>query len=195
MRYRNYHIAIDSFGLFGLLLGLSYYYFDNIGASLGVDKDGKIYSLWGNLATELVSIWLGVRIIDYLIQKNEKEHSIRMKVVDDTRTLLEQIRKSIEHTNEYELDYLFTQLTKTMPGSRKYQNRTPYLSEDEIHDLQAFYKAVIDWQKRLNNLATATSTGTSNSAQLRQSLWKQLGDLEDKQSRVEDNILVETEEE
>src|SRR5262245_18600125 len=110
MGYRKYQFFLDLFGIIGVVLCVVNVVIENLGAQLVESNGARLDSIWGNLATEMVGIWLGVRIIDFIIRKNEKENSLRILIVRSTRFLIYQIKRTIEHAGRFDLDYLESEI-------------------------------------------------------------------------------------
>jgi hypothetical protein len=196
MRYRRFHLLLDVFGLIGIALAVSYYL---IGHQLpDKDKDPELFSLWGNFATEIVGIWIGVRLIDYVIQSNEKKHSSRLHLVRNMRFLKRETSRAIEFFGSHEVGSLRFELDWAKDISIK---RHHYLSKDEITDLNDFYDLIAELIPRLEKIANLKDSYYKNDEtrefvdKERQYLKSTLDKVEEARRKAEFNILEETEEE
>lgn len=194
VRYNKFHILLDLFGLFGLGLTIYFYY---QGHTVRQTNE-ELHALWANFATEIVAIWLGVRIIEYVIRRHEKESSIRLRTVKNMRFLMRSMRNEIEYPRRGDLEQLKHEFnwTKRMFGKHRKTFR-----QDELIDVNAFYSDVEATLTQLNNLLQMRidhDTGTKSRHELetkKEELWSLVDKLEEVRLKAEENILAETEEE
>jgi hypothetical protein len=196
MSYRKFHLFLDLFGILGIGLAISYYL---VGHQVPEqNKDQELFNLWGNFSTEIVGIWLGVRLIDYVIQQNEKKHSLRIRIVRNMRFLVGVTRSSIDFPNrpviaklKYEIDW----------SNKIFSGRQKYLSKDEINDVENFYLALSNLSPKIEKLFDLQEKSCIDEEtrkdldEERKDLWSILDRVEEIRQKAEINILEETEEE
>jgi hypothetical protein len=76
--WRRYWIAIDAIGVAGLALAASYYF--SRSAAGAAARRAAIETLWAGFATNLVTVWLGVRIIDAIVRRRDLRISTRREI-------------------------------------------------------------------------------------------------------------------
>jgi hypothetical protein len=122
--WQNWGI-IDLLGLgLGLGLSLSYtlvYYSFN--------QRTPFANLWPNLATEILGVWLSVRIIDQLIQRRESFHSSRQNLLGDISVFVETLYGFFPSPEAWKLHRLDS-LLGWVEESR--QQRLRFLHTEEI---------------------------------------------------------------
>jgi hypothetical protein len=191
MRYAKYQRVIDVLGVLGVLSAGAYYYFGHLAEARWQSKDEELYSLWGNASTDLIGLWIGVRIIDFVIRRNEKEHSSRIEIVRNSRFLMSQTKRVVEFSSVYELDLLKDEINYTL---RIVKKREKHLREDELSDLHAFYDELKQLLPDLDVLVKNEATSPDDAKQLRMHLKNRLASLAGVRGRAEQNVLEETDE-
>jgi hypothetical protein len=196
MSYRKFHLFLDLFGIMGIALAISYYLVSHQVPEQ--NKDQELFNLWGNFSTEIVGIWLGVRLIDYVIQQNEKKHSLRIHLVRNMRFIIGITRSTIEFSGRLEITKLNIELNWS---KRIFVNRQKYLSKDEVNDVKNFYLAISDLYPRIEKLFDLKEKSYDDGEirkkldKERQDLWSILDQVEEMRLKAEINILEETQEE
>jgi len=193
-RYKKYHFFLDLFGLVGLVSAVFYYYYGHATAL----KHQELYNLWGNLATDMLGIWVSVRIIDFIIRRQEQQQATRINVVKNMRFLRNEVRRTIEFSGNLELDSLKEELrwAKGILDRRK-----PFFRRDEISDLNVYYDALsnlIPGLEELVKVKEAHSAGQKTREELAVEVGKCrscIPNIEELRLKAERNILEESEEE
>jgi hypothetical protein len=196
MSYRKFHLFLDLFGILGVGLAISYYLVSHQVPEQ--NKDQELFNLWGNFSTEIVGIWIGVRLIDYVIQQNEKKHFSRIKIVRNMRFLISTARSSIDFSNRPAIAKLSYEINWS---NKVFSSRQKYLSQDEINDVEDFYLALINLFPRIEKLFDLQEKSCFDEEtrkdldKERKDLWSILERVEEIRQKAEINILEETEEE
>jgi hypothetical protein len=146
MSYRKFHLFLDLFGILGVGLAISYYLVSHQVPEQ--NKDQELFNLWGNFSTEIIGIWIGVRLIDYVIQQNEKKHFSRIKIVRNMRFLISTARSSIDFSNRPAIAKLNYEINWS---NKVFSSRQIFLSQDKINDVEDFYLALINFFQELKN--------------------------------------------
>jgi hypothetical protein len=92
--------------------------------------------LWPNIATEVIGIWLSVRLIDGLISRRERRDGVRRFLISNLNYLRERAGELLPrvydfNVNKLENEYLWAQ--------ERLARRLRYLDESEKVDLQNVY--------------------------------------------------------
>jgi hypothetical protein len=183
--YNRYVQALDIFGLVSTLLVVIYLVWPD-GYRLADKQDGMI----ANILSELVGIWVGVRLIDFFIRKNERHDRARVRTVRGMRYLERVCSDIVIHKRILDVALLRRELAwnKKMRGQRD-----SFLSLDEIADLDAFYAELDDFVKLLPHEQQRAGILTL-SFEDNVSISIALGLVEEARTKAEENILEETEE-
>lgn len=88
-------------------------------------------ALLPNFASELFGVWLGVRIIDYLISNNEEHHRVRRNVLNVIESTAELSRKILI---KFDVVFLEEFRSRRALAERIYRNKTRRFSADELED-------------------------------------------------------------
>jgi hypothetical protein len=194
IRYNRFHLILDIVGLFGVGLTIYFYYQGHIFRQ----SNEELYTLWANFATDIVSIWIGVRIIEYIIRKHEKESGARIRSVRNMRFLMRNIRNGIEYPRRADWDQLKYEFNWT---KRMFNKHHKIFRQNEISDVNTFYSGVEVALSELYNLLQM-KVGYDASAETREKferkkeeLWSYMEKLEEARLKAEENILAETDEE
>jgi|GEM_PF-3490477 len=196
MRYRRAHLLLDLFGLIGVLLAVSYYVIGH--QTPENQKDQELGSLWANISTDILGIWLGVRLIDYIIERRAKEDRARLSTVRNLRYLMGQLRRAIEFAGRHEIATLKTEVEW---GSEIFKKRIKYFSADEIRDMDAFFtqmRMAFPLLEKLSQLRAASYSGQQSREAYEketETAWASLAAFEAAFRTAERNILEETQEE
>ena len=91
-----------------------------------------------NLASEFLGVWLGVRIIDYLISNNEEHHRIRRNVLNVIEASVELSRKILI---KFDVVFLEEFKSRRALAERTYRTKPKRFSATELVDFAAW----IDW--------------------------------------------------
>lgn len=142
-RIKSLDIRVD---LFTLLLGLLLIWgYINYGGILFV-KDSPILNIWANIATDLIGVWLTVRIVESLLQAREKFHSIRRTTVSNLRYFLRIAQEITPEFYEWRINSLQNELRWF---EEKLPKRKKYLYRDEYDDI---VKTIGSGRKLLQNV-------------------------------------------
>jgi hypothetical protein len=204
IRYNRFHLLLDIFGLAGVILTILFY---TKGHALRL-RNEELYNLWVAFAAGIVTLWVGVRIIEYLIRKNEKTTSARIRIVRNMRFLVQKLRNHAEYPRRGD----FEQLTFEFNWAQKmFNNYRRAFRADEIKDVNSFYaqlgqalphfgsllQAKTDADSRLDSgdREAARADSRKKFDTIQQELWSFMPRLEEARMTAEKNILKETEEE
>ncbi len=98
-----------------------------------------------NFASEFLGVWMGVRIIDYLISNNEEYHRVRRNVLNVVESTAELSRKILI---KFDVVFLEEFRSRRALAERIYRHKTRRFSADELDDFAA-------WIERGNEFETA----------------------------------------
>ena len=110
------------------------------------DTASFVDALLPNLASEFLGVWLGVRIIDYLISNNEEHHRIRRNVLNVVEASVELSRKILI---KFDVVFLEEFKSRRALGDRTYRTKPKRFSESELIDFGAW----IDWGNTFEGVA------------------------------------------
>lgn len=131
MRYPRYLMALDAFGVLAISSALAF-----VLCPEALRPSDRIDSLWANLATEMIGIWVGVRLIDWIIRRNESATKARVRTVRNMRFVERKLKEFLEFRRAFDVFEFQREITwfKSMLVTR---NR--YLKADERRDVDSFY--------------------------------------------------------
>lgn len=95
--------------------------------------DTPILDLWPNIATEIVGVWLSVRIIDAMINRRTSRHNNRQGIVRNMIYFLEIAQTIVPYFDDWKLRNLQNELSWF---EERLPKRQKYLSEDELLDVR-----------------------------------------------------------
>ena len=110
------------------------------------DTAGFTDALLPNLASEFLGVWLGVRIIDYLISNNEEHHRIRRNVLNVVEASVELSRKILI---KFDVVFLEEFKSRRALGERTYRNKPKRFSATELVDFGSW----IEWGNTFEGVA------------------------------------------
>ena len=84
-----------------------------------------------NFASELMGVWLGVRIIDYLISNQEEYHRVRRNVLNLIESSMELSRKILI---KYDLVFLEEFQSRRAMAERVYEKKQQWFAPDELEE-------------------------------------------------------------
>lgn len=102
-----------------------------IGYVVGYDRlepDSPLATLLPNIATEILGVWIGVRVIDQIIKRRQRYHQMRGNLLDDFVGVRYQLDRFFPASLYASLDPLFRALGWIQEKSSIYRR---YLSADE----------------------------------------------------------------
>lgn len=188
MSYPRYLRYLDTFGLFALLSAVIYAWLPE-----AKRPEPHLDSLWGNFSTEMLGIWLGVRLIDFIIRAHESSTKARVRTVRFMRFMEGRIHAVLDFEQSHDLKGIYRELDwiKTrMPSRRR------HLKADEQRDLDAFFKKLDEILAMLpdKNTVRAQQNTYKLEIQKKGSIQQKILELEALRRTAEDNILEETDE-
>jgi len=194
MSYPRLYVLLDLFGVLGILAAILYVVF---GADVA-RQSPELAGLWGNIATEMIGIWLGVRLIDAILRRHEQTNLARIRAVRAMRFLLRQYKSAIEFSGRLEVEQLATEVRWTKGMIDKHHDR---FKADEHADIEEFYSrlsSLLPGLRTLANLKDEVDAGLKERAELvsfRKQMWETVPSLNEARIQAEKNILTETQEE
>lgn len=131
MRYPRYLMALDAFGVLSMSSGVAF-----VLCSEALRPNDRIDSLWANMATEMIGIWVGVRLIDWIIRRNESATKARVRTVRNMRFVERKLKEFLEFRRAFDVFEFRKEIAwfKSMLATR-----SRYLKADERRDVNAFY--------------------------------------------------------
>jgi hypothetical protein len=203
IRYNRFHLLLDLFGLAGIILTILFY-------ARGHDlrlRNEELYNLWVAFATGIVTLWVGVRIIEYLIRKHEKTSSARIRTVRNMRFLVQQLRNHLEYPRRGDVEHLNFEVNWS---KKMFHNYRKSFRADEVSEVNSFYSQVEKALPQFNSLlqakidadsqlyssnAESRVTFRNKYEKMQQDLWSIIPRLDEARITAEKNILKETDEE
>ncbi|HMI41039.1 MAG TPA: hypothetical protein VK485_07405 [Sphingomicrobium sp.] len=183
MRYPGYLRLIDSFGLLAIASTVT---FATLPEPLRPAE--HLDDLWGNLSSELVGIWLAVRLIDFVIKKNEGATKGRVRVVRGMRYLERLFTSFYRYPRSHELADL---LREFRWNKGRLEQRKKHLKRDEVGDAELFYDIGAQLLYLLPQVAPNDQDKIEYDSRRYHGLLTDLGIAREK---AEQNILEETDE-
>jgi hypothetical protein len=187
-RSRNkYVVWIDLFGIVAALATVAYY----VVAHRTTAPDQELFTLWANICTEAVGIYVSVRVLEFLVRNNQERRTARIGLVRNSRFLLRLARTATYHVTPLNIDNINHEMDYT---DYIFSRRKRFLTEDERECLNAFYIALCEHSALLRSVGSHAGPGPiprSDAERLRTSLES----VEVKRHIAEQNIFEETAEE
>lgn len=188
MRYPKYLRFLDTFGALAILSAVAYAF-----APDSIHPEQRLDGLWGNLTTELIGIWLSVRLIDWIIRAHESFTKARVRTVRVMRALERQMHLLIDFQRAHDLRNFYRELDWF---STRLLSRRKHFSTDESHDIDVFLTKIQDmlafFPDRYALAADEQILSVEDTA--RPKLISLLSELELARKTAEKNILAETDE-
>lgn len=111
----------------GLILSLVYFFYSNL-----LPERSPLRDLWLNISTDLLVVWLSVRIIDNRIKGREKRAGIRVMIGQNLNYLL----KLAQDLRPKFYDWQIRDLKRETDWSaERFEKRKEYLDNDEREDV------------------------------------------------------------
>ena len=88
-----------------------------------------------NFASELMGVWLGVRIIDYLISNQEEYHRVRRNVLNVVESSMELSRKILI---KYDIVFLEEFQSRRATAERIYEKKQQWFTADELVEFNSW---------------------------------------------------------
>jgi len=190
VNYRKYLVYVDIFGLCAVLSTLLYIYSDSIFTKI----PDKVSGVWGNLSTELIGIWFGVRLIDWIIKSNDKFTNNRINTIRNMRFITKHAERVVEYGYRHDVKVLNKEVSWFKSVVKQ---RERYLNQDEILDIQNYLTALSQFVTEINKVISPNGGDTklelAEHAQER--FFSALENIDELRLVAEANILEETPEE
>ncbi len=183
MRYPRYLLALDAFGMVGLLSALAFGLLPQ-----HMRPAAHIDDLWGNVSSEFVGIWVAVRLIDFIIKRNEASTKGRVRTVRGMRYIEQLFFRFHRYPGPHELKNLQREYRW---NEARLSKRKQHLSRDEIADVDSFYACA---EQLLGLLPPTAPAGRDDISYDMAAFDTGLVELERVRRVAEDNILRETDE-
>ncbi len=188
MRYPKYLRYLDSFGFFALASAVIYAWIPE-----NVRPESHLDSLWGNLSTEMLGIWLSVRLIDWIIRTHESFTKARVRTVRFMRFVEGRMHAVLDFRRVHDLKGIYRELdwiVTRMPSRRR------HLKTDEQRDLDAFFSKLNEILAMLPDKETVRKQMDTYDLEIpdKESVRQKLNELEVLRRTAEENILEETDE-
>ncbi len=186
--FRSYNIylkILDAFGLLSVAL-IALYLFEPESWRFSERQDGMV----ANVLSELIGIYIGVRLIDFFIRRNERHDRVRIRIVRVMRLFERLATDVLLHSNGAPIVHLRREFEWARSLT---EQRNRYLSADEVADLTAFEVALTGYCALIPNFQTILHINRIDLGDT-QKLLTVLGDVEKARRKAEQNILEETEE-
>jgi hypothetical protein len=188
MRYPKYQRYLDAFGALSVLSAIAYWLLP-----AARRPEEHLDGLWGNLSSEMIGIWLSVRLIDLIIRSHESATKARVRVVRNLRYVERLLHGVLDFRRPFDLNHLFRELdwiNSRMPSRRR------HLKEDEKRDVEAFYAKLSDLLSHFPPREVVRSLKKTDVLPVTddQSMSSIFSELEAARRVAEKNILEETDE-
>lgn len=183
-RYNRYLFFLDIYGFLSATLVIGY-------LVLPAERpwSSPTDSMIGNVLSELIGIYVSVRLIEFFMTRNERRERVRVRVVRNARFIETTIANIFMFRNGFEAFRLRRELIWVAENRTK---RYRHLSPDEVRDAEAFYRKVADFCDLIPSFMSVfgrnvTFTDEARAAEL-------LKEIEEARLALEENILEETDE-
>jgi hypothetical protein len=189
MRYPKYLQYLDLLGAVSVASATTY-----VLLPISARPEDHLDGLWGNLSSEMIGIWLSVRLIDWIIRSHESSTKARVRVVRSLRYVERLLHTVVEFRRSFELRTVYKELDwieSRMPSRRR------YLKPDEVSEIDLFYAKVQEFLLLFPPLDQLTHSQNidhltmSSSEEKCQTL---LAEIENARRNAERNVLEETDE-
>lgn len=190
VNYKKYLVYVDLFGVFAVISTILYIYSDQLFSSM----PDKVSGIWGNLSTELIGIWFGVRLIDWIIKSNDKSTNNRIVTLRNMRFLTKQAERVVEFGYRHDSKILNKVVTwfKTVISQR-----ARYFSTDEVQDINNYINSLTDFLTQINNVISPSGGDVrlELAEHAEQKFFSLIENIDELRLIAEANILEETPEE
>ena len=95
------------------------------------DSSSFLDAMLPNFASELMGVWLGVRIIDYLISNQEEYHRVRRNILNLIESSMELSRKILI---KYDVVFLEEFQSRRAIAERVYEKKQKWFSAEELEE-------------------------------------------------------------
>ena len=188
MRYPKYLRYLDAFGLLAFLSAVIYVLLPE-----NARLESHLDSLWGNFSTEMLGIWLGVRLIDWIIKAHESFTKSRVRTVRFMRFVEARMHAVLDFERTYDLKGIYRELDWIMT---RMPSRRRHLKADEQRDLNAFFNKLDEILSMLPDKEAVRKQLDNHDLEIREKdiVRQKLNELEVLRRVAEENILEETDE-
>ena len=185
-RYNAYLFALDIFGVISAGAVIAYIF---VPEALKL-SDQRVDGMVANVLSELVGIYISVRLIEWFTERNQTRDRVRVRVVRNMRLLERMSRTAWLHKNGLEV-YNFRRELHWIEGLRAI--RAKNFSADELEDIEDFFRLVKLFTEQIVDFDVINHKGAVqfHNAGEADSL---LPTIEAARKRAEENILEETDE-
>ena len=152
--------------------------------------DAAQEGMFANVLSELIGIYISVRLIDLIIRKNETRDRVRVRTVRTMRFVERCVANILLFKNGFEVDRLRREL---LWSEQLREKRNKHLSSDEIQDLNLFYGRVVEFTTLIPDYLTVFDGGRITVGD-EEAAIRLLHEIEEARYAAEKNILEETEE-
>jgi hypothetical protein len=183
-RYNVYLFFLDVFGVLSIL-GVAGYLL------LPADRpwSSTTDSMIANVLSEMIGIYVAVRLIEFFTTRNERRNRIRVRIVRNCRFIESLIANMFMLRNGFDVYRLRREIAWI---SRLRTRRYKHLSVDEIRDLEKFYRLVEQYCGLIPNFASSFDKKIVYVDELKAAGL--LKEIEEARFAVDENILEETDE-
>jgi hypothetical protein len=183
MRYPRHLMALDAFGVIAMASATSF-----VLCPQSLRPSDRIDSLWANLATEMIGIWVGVRLIDWIIRRNESATKARVRTVRNMRFVERKLKEFLEVRRAFKVMEFEREIAwfKSMLSTR-----SRYLKADERRDVDSFYLKAEELYRALCSGESKTDPGYLKFQDL-DGLYDLHADCVALRRIADDNIMDET---
>ena len=187
IRYNKYILALDIFGILSTALTILYL----VGPDYLKPADPREDGMLANVLSELIGIWVSVRLIEFFIRKNESRDRLRVRVVRNAR-MFENISRDIYHFmrghDAFKLRRELEWVSSVKPA------RMIHLSRDEVDDFDSFFTAVNDFARLIPDFRTRGDDPSPLVLPERERMKELVEIIHESRVKLERNILEETDE-
>tara|TARA_Y100000310_G_scaffold63013_1_gene58296 strand:+ start:6190 stop:6762 length:573 start_codon:yes stop_codon:yes gene_type:complete len=190
VNYKKYLVYVDLFGIFAVISTVFYIYSDQLFSNI----PEKFSGVWGNLSTELIGIWFGVRLIDWIIKSNDKSTNNRIVTLRNMRFLTKQAERVIEFGYRHDSKILNKEVNwfKTVMSQR-----ARFFSRDELQDINNYIDSLTDFLMQVNSVISPSSGDVQLklAEHIEEKFFSLIENIDELRLIAEANILEETPEE
>jgi hypothetical protein len=189
LRYNRYSAALDIFGAASLTI-LYFYWTRKVPNTPIWSMTDPQEAMFANILSELIGIWISVRLISFFIARNETRDRVRIRSVRLMRFVERAVVNIVVFRTGYEVARLRWELTWTNKISA---DRKKYFAADELAEMNFFYGKVREFCALIDDFEEVFDR-TPIVFLDEQRARELLKDIEVARLGAETNILEETEE-
>lgn len=186
MNRRHYMRIVDLIGVLAIISSVTY-----LLISPAYRPNERLDGLWGNISSELIGIWLAVRLIEWAVRQHDSALKVRVRSVRNLRMLENQLLHFIDSGYLGALRRLDFEIAWC---KGRIVRRSKYLDPDEINDVSKYYEILDKIRSMLPEISDYSSREEIKDIIIGDEFSSLMASLANARKKAEDNILEETDE-